>query len=129
MKNYPYGHHVNSNKVPAWLYTHIPGDTTSGGCPSLAPPFDDIEGLEMHYDSTRNISFSGDTCSLIARKEHRNLPIWTYPSNCASPVCATLTCLPPNYTNCFKVLDVPFKYSNANLVSKFKFKYGYFEAR
>ncbi len=130
LKRYPWGHFFNSNKIPVSTYSVVPGVPGSGWCPALAPPFDDVAGLEMDYTSTNNISFSGDTCSLIARKENKNMPVFTYPYDCNSAACGygSAPCLPSG-SNCFVVDNIPFKYTNCVLVSKFKFKYGYFEVR
>lgn len=104
MKHYNWGHFTNTNRYPTvWL--------NNGGCQSSAPPNDSICGFRMNDPDTSTLKIDSGICKLTIRKENRYGHVWTWPGGVFTPD------------------SLMYKYIKSMLVSRYKFKYGYFEIR
>lgn len=106
MKQYPWGHFTNTNRYPASL--SAPG---GDGCASLAAPNDAISGIRMNDVDTSTLKIAGGVCDLKIKKENRYGNIYSYPGGVFTPD------------------SLPYKYMRSMLVSRYSFKYGYFEIK
>jgi hypothetical protein len=80
---------------------------------------------------TSNRTISSGTCKLIGKKEHSSSTTWTYYPY-PSTECTTLGLGPvpwgsPTDQHCLDIDTINFKYTNALISTRSKYKYGYFE--
>jgi beta-glucanase (GH16 family) len=99
-------------------------DTITGWCGLLQ----DCANIKR---DANNRTISGGVCKLITKKENTSAETWhfyPYPSTeCTSYGLGPVPWGDPSDQHCLKIDTVNFKYTNAVLTSRAKFKYGYFE--
>ena len=86
-----------------------------------------------YYIDTINCKKSGGILSLYSRKENFSGECWNWPlcNSSSDPQCTSNcgTQKPCTNNKCFRCDNKQFKYTAGMLLSKYKFKYGYFEIR
>lgn len=90
--------------------------------------YEPTHGDNHLYIDTTNFQVKGDTLNLWSRKETYSGSCWTFP-HCGGPtVCNGGYCNPTD-SLCLHTQNRQFAYTNALLISKYRFRYGYFEMK